>query len=100
VAAAAGVLTASDLPNSFPLKSRLATVAEQLWDGGTVIVGPDGEPMSGPVEKDETILYAEIDVKKVNELRMRFDAAGHYGRPDVFSVSVSCERQDHIRRPT
>ena len=97
VAAAVGVLSAADMPDSFPLKSQLATVADQLWEGGTVIVGPDGEVMSGPVENEETILYAEIDVKKVEEMRMRFDAAGHYGRPDVFSVSVNRQRQDHLR---
>lgn len=97
VVAAAGVLTASDIPSSFPLKSDLTRVAERLWDGGTVIVGPDGEPMVGPVEKDEMILYADVDVKKVKEFRMRFDAAGHYGRPDVFSITVNRERQDHMR---
>lgn len=97
VVAAAGVLTASDIPSSFPLKSELTRATERFWDGGTVIVGPDGEPIVGPVEKDETILYADVDVKKVKESRMRFDPAGHYGRPDVFSITVNRERQEHIR---
>jgi len=61
-----------------------------------LIVGPDGAVMAGPVEKEETIVYAVIEVKKVEELRMRFDATGHYGRPDVFSVNINQGRQNHI----
>lgn len=100
VAAAAGVLTVSGLPDSFPLKAKLATVGEQLWDGGTLIVDPDGTVLAGPVEKEEIILYADIDVRKVVEQRMRFDAAGHYARPDVFSVDINVERKDHVLTPT
>jgi nitrilase len=97
VIAAAGVLTTSDIPDSFPLKAQLAATTKQFWDGGTVVVGPEGDLLSGPAEKIETIVYADIDAKKVHELRMRFDAAGHYGRPDIFSFGVNRERQNHIR---
>lgn len=98
VIAAAGVLNASDIPGTFPLKSELTRVTDRFWEGGTLIVGPDGEVMAGPVEKEETILYADLGVTRVNELRMRFDAAGHYDRPDVFSVTIDRDRQDHTRR--
>ena len=51
--------------------------------------GPDGAYLAGPLYDEEGILYAELDPARLAEERQRFDPAGHYHRPDVFSLSVS-----------
>ena len=51
----------------------------------------------GAISEAITQKPADVDFKKVNEARFRFDVAGHYGRPDVFSLTVNRERQQPIR---
>lgn len=60
--------------------------------GGSTIFGPDGDIVAGPLESEEAILYADIDVTRVNEERMMLDPARHYGWPDVFRVDVDRKR--------
>lgn len=59
-----------------------------LLRGGSAIIGPMGEILAGPVFDEETILFADIDTDDVVRARFDFDAAGHYSRPDIFSLSV------------
>lgn len=89
-----GVLNAKDIPDSFPLKAEVVAVRERFLTGGTMIVGPDGEIIEGPAKDDETILYADLELSTVLGQRQNFDPAGHYSRPDVFSLEV-----DQSRRP-
>jgi nitrilase len=56
--------------------------------GGTVVVGPDGEVLAGPLFGEEGILYAEIELDAVRTARREFDPVGHYARPDVFRLTV------------
>ena len=92
--AAGGVLTAEQIPDSFPLKGELLEVRDRYLSGGTMIVAPNGETIEGPAKDEETILYAEIDVAKVLEERQNFDPAGHYARKDVFDFRVDRRRLD------
>jgi nitrilase len=46
--------------------------------------GPDGKTLAGPLEAEEGILYADIDLRNILAAKRMFDAAGHYARPDVF----------------
>ncbi len=48
------------------------------------------------MESEQAIPYADIDVKPVNEERMRLDPAGRYGRPDVLRLEVDRKRREHI----
>lgn len=52
--------------------------------GGSVIIGPLGHVLAGPVYGKEAILSAVIDLNEVIKAKMDFDVIGHYARPDVF----------------
>jgi nitrilase len=79
---------AAAYPDDFPLRGHLdgRTI---LGRGGSAILGPDGAYLAGPLYDDEGILYADLDPARLLEERQRFDAAGHYHRPDVLRLEVS-----------
>ena len=58
-------------------------------DGGSGIIGPDGEFLAGPVSNEETILTATGNTGTVMFQKMIADHAGHYTRPDVFEFRVN-----------
>jgi nitrilase len=60
-----------------------------LSRGNTVIVGPDGDILAGPLRDEPGILYADIDVAEARRARQQFDPVGHYGRPDVLRLVVN-----------
>lgn len=60
-----------------------------LIRGGSVIVDPFGEIIAGPVYDREAILTADIDLDDVIRGKYDLDVAGHYARPDVFSLRVN-----------
>ena len=59
-----------------------------LEPGSTMIVGPGAQTLAGPVEHQETILYAEVKLADVHAARRMFDPVGHYNRPDVFRLAI------------
>ena len=59
-----------------------------LCTGNSVIVSPLGELLAGPETGGEAILRAELDLGRIAEGKYDFDVAGHYARPDVFSLTV------------
>jgi nitrilase len=63
--------------------------AESVNTGGSAIVNPEGEFITGPVTAKEEILYAEIDPKEMRGPKWMLDAAGHYARPDVFQLTIN-----------
>jgi len=44
--------------------------------------------LAGPLYDEEGILLAVLDPARLMEERQRFDAAGHYHRPDVLQLTV------------
>ncbi|HKF75053.1 MAG TPA: nitrilase-related carbon-nitrogen hydrolase [Candidatus Dormibacteraeota bacterium] len=73
----------ADLPNA------LAEGADDvLMRGGSCIVGPLGQVMTGPDHEGETILCADLDLAEITRAKFDFDAVGHYARPDVFRLVV------------
>jgi nitrilase len=78
---------ASAYPSDFPLR-ELIEDAGVIGRGGSAILGPDGSYLAGPLYDEEGILYAELDPARLWEERQRFDAAGHYHRPDVLQLRV------------
>lgn len=56
--------------------------------GDSVIVDPLGHIVAGPAHDVETILYADADPDAALLARRGFDPVGHYGRADVFGLTV------------
>lgn len=63
-------------------------VDRPLIRGGSVIVGPMGDILAGPLYDKTGILTANIDISDLVKARYDFDVVGHYSRPDVFSLIV------------
>ncbi|EXJ83663.1 nitrilase [Capronia coronata CBS 617.96] len=57
--------------------------------GGSCIVNPMGKTVGGPCwEKEQELLYVEVDFDDCDRGHLDFDAAGHYSRPDAFKLTV------------
>lgn len=59
-----------------------------LMRGGSLIVGPLGEVLAGPLYGQEGLVSASIDVETLVAARYDLDVSGHYARPDVFRLEV------------
>lgn len=59
-----------------------------LIQGNSVIVGPMGDVLAGPLKNETGLLTAQIDLAELTRAKYDFDVVGHYARPDVFSLSV------------
>ncbi len=97
VVAAANYLTKSMLPADFPLAREMEGFPEQICLGGSAIIGPDARFIAGPVYDCETVVYGDIDLSRIPEEKELLDVAGHYARPDVFSLSVNRRRMDVVQ---
>ena len=56
-------------------------------DGRSLIVSPFGEVLAGPLT-GSGILAAEINLDDIQRGKYDLDVAGHYNRPDIFTVQV------------
>jgi predicted amidohydrolase len=56
--------------------------------GGSCIINPFGEIVSGPVMEKETIVYGEIDLKLNAMAKSIINLKGSYSRWDIMSLSV------------
>ena len=88
VVAPAHFQRASAYPDDFPLRDLLEG-RDVLGRGGSAILAPDGSYLAGPLYGEEGVLYADLDAARLREERQRFDAAGHYHRPDVLRLTVT-----------
>jgi nitrilase len=90
-------LNAREIPASFPSRAQVFPDTDEWINAGdSVIVGPDGAIVAGPLREDYGILYADIDVDQSAALHRTFDVAGHYGRPDIFTLTVDRSRRQPI----
>ncbi len=82
-------IAASDVPADFPDRDRLYPDPEEwLNDGDSVIVDPRGEIVAGPLRREYGVLFADVDPDASRASHYTLDAAGHYNRPDVFTLRV------------
>ncbi|HSL11912.1 MAG TPA: carbon-nitrogen hydrolase family protein [Actinomycetota bacterium] len=90
VICAGQVLPLSAVPEDLPVYDRIEAMADDaglIFTGGSGVIGPDGRWVVGPVG-GETIVYADVDLGRIDEEHQSLDTAGHYHRPDVFRVVV------------
>ena len=58
-----------------------------------MVVAPGGRILAGPMHEQKGILYAEVDPTAVAAARRTMDVAGHYARPDIFTLTI--DREPH-----
>jgi nitrilase len=82
----------SDVPASVPYRDEVYGGPDDwLSKGNSVIVGPTGKILAGPLVGEEGIITAEIDVAEARAVRHQFDPVGHYARPDVLQLHVNTQ---------
>lgn len=83
-------LQASDIPDDVPHRDELfPNKDEWVNPGDAVVYKPFGGLVAGPMHQEKGLLIAELDVAAVQASRRKFDASGHYARPDVFQLHVN-----------
>ena len=81
-------LKMDDIPDEYEFKKLYPEGREWINVGNSSIIAPNGQILAGPLEAEEGILYADIDLKQIIKAKRMFDVVGHYSRPDVFSFKV------------
>ncbi len=77
----------NDLPEE--LKKIYVKGKEWISTGNSCIVNPNGKIIAGPLDSKEGIIYADINLQEIIAAKRKFDAVGHYSRPEVFNFSVN-----------
>ncbi|PSL12520.1 nitrilase [Marinobacterium halophilum] len=87
----------SDLPEDFPDLDRLYP-ADEHWinPGDSVVVAPGGEIVAGPLHQQKGCLLVDIELAQVGAARRVLDVAGHYARPDIFTLTVNRQPQSPL----
>ena len=98
VICAMGYITAETVPDDFPLKDAMDF--SKTGCGGSVIISPTGKYLAGPVYDRETILYAEINLEEILEVKARLDTVGHYARWDATRLLVNSDHYGPFVTPS
>jgi nitrilase len=77
-----------DIPDDCGFKTFYPSAREWINTGNSCIVNPKGEIIAGPLDSEEGLVVADVDLDEVVVAKRMFDAAGHYARPDIFEFSV------------
>lgn len=77
-------LPESEIPDDLKDEMRYNLAA-----GGSCIVNPAGLFVKEPVFEQETIVWADIDLKERDLVKAYFDAVGHYSRWDVLKLQLN-----------
>lgn len=80
-----------DVPDRYEFKQHYPEGREWINKGNSCIVSPSGKTLAGPLEAEQSILYADIDLNEIPSQKWLYDVAGHYSRPDVFQFIVKTE---------
>jgi hypothetical protein len=86
VVAAGGIMRRGDLPRDLEIAAGLAGGDDEfILDGGSCVIGPDGQYVAGPTFCSEVIILARINLQRIREESLTLDVTGHFNRPDLFS---------------
>ena len=81
---------ASDIRGAAPGMTDLYPSADEWINAGdSAVIAPSGKVVVGPLRNDVGVLYADIDSQDIDNARRTLDVAGHYSRPDLFSLHVN-----------
>jgi nitrilase len=78
----------ADIPDTYEFKNFYPEDRDWINIGNSCIVSPRGEIIAGPLEKEEGLIYANVDYKEIISSKRLFDVTGHYSRPDVFTYDL------------
>jgi nitrilase len=82
-------LRASDVPAGFPGRDQLFPDPDEwLNPGDSVVVAPGGELVAGPLHEEHGLLFADIEPACAATARRTLDVVGHYGRSDIFRLTI------------
>lgn len=81
-------LKMNDIPNDYEFKKLYPQGRDWINVGNSCIIAPNGQFLAGPIDGEECIIYADIDLKLIIAAKRMFDVVGHYSRPDVFEFNV------------
>ncbi|MGE0131365.1 MAG: carbon-nitrogen hydrolase family protein [Blastocatellales bacterium] len=85
VVAAGGIMRRADLPREFEVAVDLGgDDNEYILNGGSCVIGPDGQYVAGPAFCSEVIILAKINLERIREESLALDVTGHFNRPDIF----------------
>lgn len=84
-------LRMGDIPDELEFKNLYPDGRDWINVGNSCIIAPNGKIIAGPVEAEEKIIYADIDLNEIITAKRMFDVVGHYSRPDVFDFKVKGE---------
>ncbi len=102
VLAAARYLTVNDMPEELLEVYRVGigpdcTDDTVLLNGGSGLVGPDGNWIEGQLYDKPGILHAEIDLSSTIAFKHDLDVTGHYSRNDIFQLSVDRRPRSSVK---
>jgi predicted amidohydrolase len=63
-----------------------------LFDGGSAVIGPDGDWVVEPVRGRPELVVATIDLTAIDRAHHDLDVVGHYARDDIFELRVDQRR--------
>ena len=101
VLAAAQFLRAEDVPDTVRDAFRVGvgpqTPEGGVWfPGGSGVVGPDGRWITKPLMGTPGIVHASVDLDQTIAYKHDLDVAGHYARPDIFTLTVDRRRREAV----
>jgi nitrilase len=86
---ASSVLDEETMEAYEPAAEERAFLERQIGRGFASIVGPNGQVLTAPLGDGDGILYADVDLNDVLVPKLINDFAGHYSRPDLFSLHMN-----------
>ena len=86
----------SNLPAELDFGDNVPTEeGDFILNGGSAVIGPDGQYVAGPAFGSEVIILARINLERIREESMTMDVTGHFNRPDLFDFRVKSVDQKH-----
>lgn len=96
--AVSGIMKKEDVPSDTPhYDLMMEHMPDLMSDGGSCIANPDGTWLIEPIQYEEGLFTATLDMQSVLEERQNFDPSGHYSRPDVTQLVLNRERQSVLK---